>query len=651
MKAVIYARFSSEKQNEASIEGQLRECMEFANFNSIEVIGNYIDRAQSAKTDHRPEFQRMIKDSYKHAFDCILVWKLDRFARNRYDSAYYKNVLKKNGVRVISAKETISQGAEGILLESLLEGYAEFYSAELSEKVKRGMTENALKAKSNGVRPPFGYYVDDTDHYQIDETLAPVVREIYTRYLDGMRVNDIVKLLNERGIRHKGFEMKYNAVFRILTNRKYIGEYKFGDIVLPNAMPAIIDEETFNAVQERMARNKKAPAMHRSEDDYLLTTRLFCGKCGAMMTGVIGTSHTARQYRYYKCNHAKQSKCDKKSVRKEWLEELVLDEIKELLASDEVIEELADRVYELQLQEDSAESSIQAQLTGVETKLNNLVEAIAQGIYSSATKKALDELEERKRNLEIELFEAQTRNPVLTKEQILFALHNFRKIDISTQEGKQRLIDGFVNSIYLYDDHFVITYNYKGRSKTVSFEEVNSSPFTSKGSPNKLSRLGSAQFYFGGLYVGTDPSVRPIAKQWHEGGHGTKKRRRAFARSIPVRVTKKQGFFARKTPVFLLLNALLAFFPPNHSQKIKGSKEPFYNVIVTRSNSGSVDPGLGVIDISPSTCSSKLGLTDCHIGSKIKSIPSLRACFAAGTKSLSPAINTILSTCLLYAIL
>ena len=485
MKAVIYARFSSEKQNEASIEGQLRECLEYANFNGIEVIGNYIDRAQSAKTDHRPEFQRMIKDSYKRPFDCILVWKLDRFARNRYDSAYYKNILKKNGVRVISAKESISQGADGILLEAILEGYAEFYSAELSEKVKRGMTENALKAKSNGVRPPFGYYVDDTDHYQIDETLAPIVREIFTRYLDGMRVNDIVKLLNERGIKHKGFEMKYNAVFRILTNRKYIGEYKFGDIVIPNAIPAIIDEETFNSVQQRMARNKKAPAMHRSEDDYLLTTRLFCGKCGAMMTGVIGTSHTSRQYRYYKCNHAKQGKCDKKSVRKEWLEELVLDEIKELLSSDEVVEELADRVYELQQQEDNATASIQIQLTGVETKLNNLVEAITQGIYSSATKKALDELEERKRNLEIELFEAQMHNPVLTREQILFALHNFCKIDISTQEGKQRLIDGFVNSIYLYDDHFVITYNYKGQSKTVTFEELNSSPLTSKGSPNE----------------------------------------------------------------------------------------------------------------------------------------------------------------------
>ncbi len=485
MKAVIYARFSSEKQNEASIEGQLRECLDYANFNNIEVIGNYIDRAQSAKTDHRPEFQHMIKDSYKHAFDCIIVWKLDRFARNRYDSAYYKNVLKKNGVRVISAKESISQGADGILLESILEGYAEYYSAELSEKVKRGMTENALKAKSNGVRPPFGYYVDDTDHYQIDKSLAPIVKEIFTLYLDGIKGGDIAKRMNERGIKNRGYAFNYNSIFRILTNRKYIGEYKFGDIVIPNVIPTIIDEQTFNSVQQRMARNKKAPAMHRSEDDYLLTTKLFCGKCGAMMTGVIGTSHTSRQYRYYKCNHSKQDKCDKKTVKKEWLEELVLDEIKDLLSSDEVVEELADRVYELQQQEDNAAASIQTQLTGVETKLNNLVEAIAQGIYSSATKKALDELEERKRNLEIELFEAQMRTPVLTKEQVLFALHNFRKIDISTQEGKQRLIDGFVNSIYLYDDHFVITYNYKGQSKTVSFEELNSSPLTSKGSPQK----------------------------------------------------------------------------------------------------------------------------------------------------------------------
>ena len=155
MKAVIYARYSSDNQTEASIEGQLRECMEFAERTGIDVIGNYIDRAFSAKSDHRPEFQRMIKDSYKHAFDCIIVWKLDRFARNRYDSAYYKNVLKKNGVRVISAKESISQGADGILLESILEGYKQ---TKGHKKVKLELKQPIQCKQNPSDVTPDGFY-------------------------------------------------------------------------------------------------------------------------------------------------------------------------------------------------------------------------------------------------------------------------------------------------------------------------------------------------------------------------------------------------------------------------------------------------------------------------------------------------------------
>lgn len=134
MTGIIYARYSSDNQREESIDGQIRECKEFAEKNDIRIIDTYIDRALSAKTDNRPSFQQMIKDSSKGLFDVIIVWKLDRFARNRYDSAHYKNILKKNGVKVISATEAISSGAEGILLESMLEGYAEYYSAELAEK-------------------------------------------------------------------------------------------------------------------------------------------------------------------------------------------------------------------------------------------------------------------------------------------------------------------------------------------------------------------------------------------------------------------------------------------------------------------------------------------------------------------------------------
>ena len=142
MIGVIYARYSSESQRDESIDGQLRECMAFAQRQGITILDTYIDRALSAKTDNRPQFQKMIKDSVKRKFDVVIVWKLDRFARNRYDSANYKAILKKNNVRVISATENISTNSEGILLESVLEGMAEYFSAELAEKVSRGMTEN-----------------------------------------------------------------------------------------------------------------------------------------------------------------------------------------------------------------------------------------------------------------------------------------------------------------------------------------------------------------------------------------------------------------------------------------------------------------------------------------------------------------------------
>ena len=178
MNGVIYARYSSDNQREESIEGQLRECMEFAEKKGITVIGSYIDRALSAKTDDRPDFQRMVKDSAKKLFDVVIVWKLDRFSRNRYDSAYYKMLLKKNGVRVISAKENITEGPEGILMESILEGYAEFYSAELSEKILRGLKKNALKCRYNGGALPLGYTTDKEQRYLIDATEAAIVREI-----------------------------------------------------------------------------------------------------------------------------------------------------------------------------------------------------------------------------------------------------------------------------------------------------------------------------------------------------------------------------------------------------------------------------------------------------------------------------------------
>ena len=227
MTAVIYARYSSDNQREESIEGQIRECTAYAEKNGITIVKHYIDRAISAKTDNRPEFQQMIKDSDKKLFDIVLVWKLDRFARNRYDSARYKTQLKKNGVKLMSATEIISEGPEGIILESVLEGYAEYYSADLAEKVVRGQTENILKGRCNGGRGTFGYTLDSERKFHIDPLASPFVLESFTKYRDGLTMKEIRDWLNENGIKNPvGGEFTYNSVEHMLKNRRYIGELK-----------------------------------------------------------------------------------------------------------------------------------------------------------------------------------------------------------------------------------------------------------------------------------------------------------------------------------------------------------------------------------------------------------------------------------------
>lgn len=488
MKAVIYARYSSDNQREESIEGQLRDCNEYAKYNDITVVGSYIDRALSAKTDNRPEFQKMIKDSAKRLFDVIIVWKLDRFARNRFDSAYYKNVLKKNGVRVVSAKESISEGAEGIILESVLEGYAEYYSVELGEKVNRGMTDNALKAMSNGGITPLGYYLDDEQRLQIDEIKAPFVREIFQRFADGEMIKTIIADMNARGVgttvrmkKRPGKKpytkpLGYNNVRRMLSNRKYIGEYKFKDIVIENGIPAIIEKGLFEKVQKRIATNTRAPALHKAREEYLLATKLFCGKCQAMMLGESGTSKTGKIYNYYKCANAKKThNCDKKTVQKDKIENAVIKAIIDKIMDDELMEQLSYRLYDLQQRESSILNALQTQLAETERAIDNMLDAIQKGIILDSTKKRLADLEERQKALQIEITQEQIKRPALTREQILFGLTKFRKSDLTTQEGKQRLIDGFVNRIYLFDDYAIITCNYKEGEEKITFEDVENS--------------------------------------------------------------------------------------------------------------------------------------------------------------------------------
>ena len=474
MTAVIYARYSSDNQREESIEGQIRECTAYAEKNGITIVKHYIDRAISAKTDNRPEFQQMIKDSDKKLFDIVLVWKLDRFARNRYDSARYKTQLKKNGVKLMSATEIISEGPEGIILESVLEGYAEYYSADLSEKVIRGMTENALKGKFTGGAIPFGYIINADHRFEIDPLTAPFVAETFQRYNDGQTMREIRDWLNEKGVKNqRGGLMTFNTIQHMLNNRRYIGELKYRDVLIPDAIPSIVSAELFNDVQEKIAKNKKAPARRKAEDDYLLTTKLFCGYCGALMFGESGTSRTGEVHRYYKCATAKKHKgCKKKTVRKQWLEDLVVNQTMQLVKDDAAMESIIAKVMELQNKENTNIPLYEKQLRDAESGIQNMLNAIQAGILTSSTKERLEQLEETKRELEARIAEEKLAKPKVTEEFIRFWLLRFRKLDMSLKDQRQALVDTFINAIYLYDDKVLITFNYKEGTQTVTFGEA-----------------------------------------------------------------------------------------------------------------------------------------------------------------------------------
>ena len=502
MTAVIYACYSSDSQREASIEGQLRDCKDYAEKNGITVVGTYIDRAYSAKTDDRPDFQRMIKDSAKKIFDVVLVWKLDRFARNRFDAVNYKYQLEKNGVHLVSAMEPISQGPEGIMVESMLIGMAEYYSAELALKVARGERENALQCKYNGGVVPLGFTIGKEDRlYHIDPETAPIVQEIFTRYADGEPAEKIAASLNERGLRTRtGKPFVKNSFFQIFRNRRYIGEYRYKDIVTPGGIPAIVDQDLFDRVQQRFEQNRIAHGRPAKEDvSYLLTTKLFCGKCGTLMGGESGTSHMGNTYYYYKCGNAKRhgkAHCDLKAIRKEPLERFVVDTAIKVIFSDEIIERLIDLVMEAQQQENTRLPVLKEQLRDTEKRLANLLEAIEQGILTPTTKQRLDELEARKEALNTSILEEELKKPVLTREWIRFWLEKFRKGDVGSTEHQRQIIDTFVNSVYVFDDRVVLNFNFTDDAKTVTREEVLGSSAVDNAPPKKHEGFGLRASFF-----------------------------------------------------------------------------------------------------------------------------------------------------------
>ena len=476
MNVVIYARFSSHTQNEQSIEGQLKFCEEYAKRNNYNIIHTYIDEARSGTSDSREQFQKMIDDSKSKTFQGILVYQLDRFSRNRYDSAIYKNRLKKNGVRVLSARENITDDASGILMESVLEGMAEYYSAELGQKVVRGMDINAEKGFYNGGPVPLGYILTSIPlplgangktiykkQFAIDEEKAPIVQKIFEMYINDNTMVDIINYLNKKGIKtSQGNEFGKSGIRAIISNKKYIGIYKHKDKEVKGVIPKIIDDVTFKKAQEKLLKNKSAPSRGKAKIPYLLTTKLFCGTCEEMMTGISGTSQNGTLHSYYTCKGVAQHKCKRKNVQKDYIEDLVVNLARREL-TEENIEEIANAVYKTacKKQDGTRVKQIQRLILNNEKQRANLFDSL-KICYDDNVKKSIFEeiskMEQQRVELQNMLKEEENEIFYVSVKDIKTFLKGLKEGDNNSIRYKQMIINVLVYKVYLYDTHITVVY-------------------------------------------------------------------------------------------------------------------------------------------------------------------------------------------------
>jgi site-specific DNA recombinase len=487
--AVAYARYSSDNQRDASIDAQLREIKEYASKNNITIIHEYVDKAKSGTTDQRPEFLKMIDDSMKMGFEVVLVHKLDRFSRSRYDSAIYKKKLSDQNVKVVSVLEPMIDGSpESILLESVVEGYADFYSANLKREVEKGMKENALNAMHNGGCPPLGYGVDPaTKKYYIIDEEAKIVRKIFDLYLNNTGYSEMINVLNSLGYKtKKGQVFGKNSIYGILKNEKYMGVYIFNraiskssngkrnhhkskdesDIIrIYDGMPAIIDEITFQKAQTMLKRNKHRAGSYLAKNDYLLSGLVFCGICGHAMSGNTATGgRNKTSYSYYVCNQKSNKKsCNNKNIRKVYLEDYVIHKVIGYIFSNKGINDLAIKMEEFKDDNDNSVTleikSLTKDLNKNKLKRDHLSDIIADGATSPSLFEKLKLLEAEYTTIERSLDTLKEKNTKtkVDKKKLEDAINTFRgSYSNLSQNDLKTMMKNFVERIDVFDDKVTV---------------------------------------------------------------------------------------------------------------------------------------------------------------------------------------------------
>ena len=462
-KAVAYLRYSSDKQTEQSIEGQMHVCQAYAEQNGFLITHYYIDRALSAKTsENRVEFQQMLQDSAQRAWEVVLVYKLDRFARNKYEMAIHRKTLRDNGVKLISCMENIPDAPEGIILEALLEGMAEYYSAELAQKVKRGMRETRRKGLWTGGRLQFGYKVQDK-RIVVDENEANIINQMFLMYAAGMSICEIYDHFNETGLLHNGKPLSHSALYRIFSDEKYIGKYTVDGEDYPDMYPRIISDELFNEAQKEVARNRYGK--HRPGINYMLRDKMKCGYCGSNMAASTGTARNGETLRYYACmgQRKKQTSCTKKPVRKDLIEGLVTDAILTALGTDELITRLAKLVMEKHASKkaNAVLETLRKELAEVQAAIKNMTKAIEMGVITNTTLTRLTELETQENDLKTKVALEESASALELKlPEVCKYIKKYIK------KEPYVVIKKLVRQIMVYDDKIEVFLNYTNRAKT-----------------------------------------------------------------------------------------------------------------------------------------------------------------------------------------
>ncbi len=481
-KAAAYPRYSSDNQREESIEAQMKYISAYAKQNGYEIVKVYPDEAKTATTDRRPAFLEMINDSAKGLFDFVIVHKLDRFSRDRYDFAFYKRILKKNGVRLISVLEALDDSPESIMMEAVLEGMAEYYSKNLSREVMRkGLIPNAEKCKHNGGVPPLGYDVDSEGHYIINDREAEAVKYIYRAYLDDVGYNGISDWLDNHGIKSKrGMRIAKGSIHDILQNEKYTGVYiynratskdAFGKrnnrtakpdneiIRIEGGMPVIISKETFKKVAEKM--NKNRSGKHRAAEPYLLSGICFCGKCGGAMVGSSRGKHrdkNEKKQHYYECCSKKRNhNCDMRAIKRDDIENAVLNYLENLIKTETIdaISEWLTKNAETYIQTRKNElKEVKSEHSAVSKQVEKLLDKILDGLDSETARNRLKEYEDKKFRLEIhitELENAMENTAPISKESIKGYLSQLNNIRSRSREEQAQIVKRFVQRVTVHE--------------------------------------------------------------------------------------------------------------------------------------------------------------------------------------------------------